>query len=501
LSTLKKFAGQTAVYGLTTVVSRLLTSILTPIYVNLYPAKIYGIFATMYAWASMLNALLAFGMETTFFRYLNKVEDKKKVYSTTFFSTAFIVFVFLALIFPFTDDLANWMHADGATSIDDYKTFIRLFLGILVLDALAVIPSAKIRAEGRPGRYSIIKVINILSTVGLNLFFLYVVPWGIKNGYFEFTWFKPHWVGYVFISNLLASFITFLLLIPELLKLTLSYDKSLLLQMLGYSFPILVANMSFIINENLDKVAIKQILGGDYGDQEVGIYTAVCKLAVFLSIFIQAFRLGAEPFFFSHAKNKNSGETYAQIMNYFVIVVCFIFAAIVANIEILKYFIPGGSASQRALYWSGLQVVPVLLLGYVSLGIYMNLSIWYKLSDQTRFGLYISGIGALLTLVLNFIFIPKYSYIASAWISLTAYASMMILSYVLGQKNYPIPYNLKKISGYILSSIVIVFLSFNIFNRSLIIGNILLVLFAAGIFYTEKSNIRAILLKNDRSSN
>ena len=495
MSTLKKFAGQTAIYGLSTVLSRLLNSILTPIYVKLYPTKLYGIFVTMYAWASVLNAVLAFGMETTFFRYLNKSEDKEKVYSTTFFSTVFISLLFLGLTFPFTDQLAQWMHADGAAKIEDYKTFIRLFIGILILDALAVIPSAKIRAEGRPGRYAVIKTINILCTVALNLFFLFVIPWGIKNGYFELNWFKPNWVGYVFISNLLASLITFVLLIPELTQLKLQYDKKLIIQMLSYSFPILIANLSFIVNENLDKIAIKQILGGDYGDQEVGIYGAACKMAIFLSIFIQAFRLGAEPFFFSHAKSKNSGTTYATIMNYFVIVVCFIFAGIIANIEILKYFIHSGSASQRELYWSGLQVVPVLLFGYVSLGIYMNLSIWYKLSDQTRFGLYISGIGAVLTIVLNIIFIPKYSYVASAWISLTAYFTMMVLSYVLGQKNYPIPYNLKKILGYMITSIVIVFLSFNIFNRSLIAGNILLVLFAAGILYVEKNNFKAILSK------
>lgn len=477
-------------------VSRLLNSILTPIYVNLYPAKTYGIFTTMYAWASVLNALLAFGMETTFFRYLNKVDNKKKVYSTTFFSVVIIAIAFLSLTFAFTEDIANWMHADGAASIDDYKTFIRLFTWILVLDALAVIPAAKIRAEGRPGRYSVIKIVNILFTVSLNLCFLYVIPWGIKNGYWEFAWFRPHWIGYVFISNLLASLITFLVLIPELIELQWGYDRKLIMQMLSYSFPVLIANLSFIVNENLDKIAIKQILGGDYGDQEVGVYGAVCKLAIFLSIFIQGFRLGAEPFFFSHAKNKNSGETYATIMNYFVIVVCFIFAGIVANIEILKYFIHGGSASQRELYWSGLHIVPVLILGYVCLGIYMNLSIWYKLSDQTRFGLYISGVGAIITIVMNFILIPKYSYVASAWISLIAYATMMILSYVMGQRNYPIPYNLKKNVGYLLTSIVIVILSFNVFHRNLIIGNLLLLAFAAGTIYLERNNLRAIFQKN-----
>jgi len=494
LSTLKKFAGQTAVYGLSTIISRLLNFILTPIYVNLYPPRVYGIFTTMYAWASMFNAILAFGMETTFFRYINKYEDKKKVYSTTFFTVLAIALLFLTATSLFIEDVARWMHDEGVTSIEDYQTFIRLFIWILIVDAIAVIPFAKVRADGRPGRYTFIKAVNILIFVFLNLFFLYIVPWGINNGYFNFPWFRQNWVGYVFISNLLASIATLVLLLPELLKLTFGFDSRLVKEMLYYSFPVLIANLSFIINENSDKIFIEKLLDGDFGKQEVGIYGAVCKLAVFLSIFVQAFRLGAEPFFFSHAKNKNSGETYAVIMNYFVIAVSVIFVALVANIEILKYFIPG-SDEQKYLYWSGLKVVPVLLFGYVSLGIYMNLSIWYKLSDQTRYGLYISAIGAILTIILNIIFIPKYSYVASAWISLTAYASMMILSYLLGQRNYPIPYNLNKNLAYLFTAIIIVFLSFNTFNRSLIAGNLLLAAFIAGTLFFERKEIKAIFRK------
>ena len=224
----------------------------------------------------------------------------------------------------------------------------------------------------------------------------------------------------------------------------------------------------------------------------MGIYGACCKIAIFLSIFIQAFRLGAEPFFFSHAKNKNSRETYAQIMNYFVIAVCLIFIMLVANIELLKYFIKG-DPDQRALYWSGLKVVPVLLFGYVSLGIYINLSVWYKLSDQTRYGLYISVIGAVLTIVLNLIFIPEYSYLASAWISLTAYTVMMVSSYIWGQKNYPIPYNLKKIAGYLFASVCVVFVSFIVFDRNLIIGNTLFIIFTLVTFYIERHHFMAFL--------
>jgi O-antigen/teichoic acid export membrane protein len=255
----------------------------------------------------------------------------------------------------------------------------------------------------------------------------------------------------------------------------------------------LVANISFIINENLDKLLLGKLLPQGISDREVGIYGACAKISLFLSIFIQAFRLGAEPFFFSHAKNKNAGQTYAKIMDYFVITVCVIFIALITNIEILKYFVKGRGATQTALYWTGLRVVPPLVFGYVSLGIYMNLSVWYKLSDQTKYGLYISGIGAILTIVINVLFIPKYSYMASAWASLIAYASMMILSYIWGQKNYPIPYNLPKALAYIISSIIIVYLSFYVFNRNIFAGDTLLVLYVLTAVYFEWKDLKAIL--------
>ncbi len=263
--------------------------------------------------------------------------------------------------------------------------------------------------------------------------------------------------------------------------------------MLIYSFPILIANISFIINENIDKIFLGKLLPANSSAQEVGIYGACSKIAIFLSIAVQAFRLGAEPFFFSHAKNKNAGEVYARIMNYFIIAVSLVFVALVANVELLKYFIKGKDEVQQMLYWSGLKIVPILLFGYISLGIYMNLSIWYKLSDQTRYGLYISGIGALVTIILNVIFIPRYSYMAAAWVSLTAYVTMMVLSYVLGQKNYPIPYNLRKNLAYLVSSILLVVLAFIGFNRNPIWGNILLVLFVTAVVFFEKKEFKLLL--------
>ncbi|MDF2430638.1 MAG: hypothetical protein JWP44_269 [Mucilaginibacter sp.] len=447
----------------------------------------------MFSWASILNAVMAFGMETTFFRYLNKYSDnKQRVYNNAFTSVFAITILFLLFTLPFIGHIASFIQIGKNTQHADFTIYVEYFIGILVIDAWCVIPFAKIRAEGRPGRYGIIKFVNIIIFITLNLTFIWFIPFWIKHHLIGSTWmsqwYVKGWVGYVFLSNLISSVITLLLLLPELVKIRFDIDRKMLFEMFGYSWPVLIANLSFIVNENLDKILLGQLLPSGISARDVGIYGGCAKISLFLSIFIQAFRLGAEPFFFSHAKNKNAGQTYARIMDYFVITVCVIFVALVANIDILKYFV-GRS------YWVGLDVIPPLVFGYVSLGIYMNLSVWYKLSDQTKYGLYISGIGAILTVILNVIFIPKYSYMASAWISLIAYATMMVLSYLWGQKNYPIPYNLKKNLAYIVISIVLVYLSFSVFKRNIFAGNLLLLLFAAGAIYFEGKELKAIFSK------
>ncbi|MEO5910595.1 MAG: polysaccharide biosynthesis C-terminal domain-containing protein [Pelobium sp.] len=491
MSTIKKFAGQTAVYGFATVASRTLNFFLTPIYTKVYATKVYGIFTYMYSYAAILNAFLAFGMETTFFRYLNKKENEKEaIYNNTFIVIAFMSAVFIIFSLLLVNPIAVWMQDGKATSLADYTTYIKYFIFILVIDALSVVPFAKVRAEGRPTRYSIIKMTNVFTFIGLNLFFIFVIPYIIDHQLifadsFK-AWYKPNWIGYVFISNLIASIVTFLLLIPELLQIKFKIDKKLLVEMLSYSWPVFVANLSFIINEHLDKIFLTNFLPPEISEAQTGIYGACCKIAVFLSIFIMAFRLGAEPFFFSHAKNENAKKTYAQIMNYFILAVVLIFVGVVANIELLKHFIGKD-------YWVGLSVVPILLFGYVSLGIYMNLSIWYKLSDQTKYGLYISGVGAIITIILNLVFIPLYGFMASAWVSLIAYTSMMILSYILGQKNYPIPYDIKRNIVYLIVSVVIVWFSFVFFNRNIIIGNILFILFGLVILYIEREQLKKII--------
>ncbi|WP_233260764.1 lipopolysaccharide biosynthesis protein [Pedobacter sp. HMWF019] len=491
MSVFKKFAGQTMIYGISTIFSRLFNFILTPIYTRVYAEGVYGIFTKMYSYASILNVILAFGMETTFFRYLNKYEDKKKeVYNNSFWIIAFISALVLITGLVFTDYFAKFTMNGSMAGLDDQRRYVRYFSWFLFLDAICVIPFAKLRADGKPFRYSLIKFLNIGCFVGLNLIFIFVIPFIIKHqmvgAHWLESWFRAGWVGYVFISNLVASLVTFLLLLPQFMELEIKFDKVLFYKMFGYSWPVLVANLSFIVNENLDKILLSKYLPHNIADQETGIYGAVCKLAIFISIFNTAFRLGAEPFFFSHAKNKNAKNTYATILNYFVLALAILFVGLIANLDLLKHFI-------ASKYWIGLPAVPYLLFGYVCLGIYMNLSVWYRLSDQTRYGLYISLVGAVFTIVMNIVLIPKYSYMGSAWVSMMAYLIIMVISYLLGQKYYPIPYNLKRTLGYLATSIVLVYLSFYTFKQNIYIGNGLLILFVAGIYFMEKDDIKKIL--------
>lgn len=500
MSVLKKFAGQTMIYGVSTIVARLLYFIMTPLYVNKYTPAAFGVFTNLYSWASMINTVLAFGMETTYFRYLQKVDkaDRSKVFNNSFILISFLAFLFLCSVFFFSRSIGSWLSdGGGALAVDDFQRYVKYFAVILTFDALCVIPFARLRIEGRPVRFGCIKLINIFTMIILNLLFILLIPKIIHNhgalGQWLSTMYREGWIGYVFISNMVASALTFLLLIPQIKGLKLEVDKALLKNMLIYSFPILVANISFIINENLDKILIPLYLPESIGERQVGIYGAVAKLAMFLSIFIQAFRLGAEPFFFSHAKNENAKTTYAIIMQYFVIAMMIVMLGITANIDWLKYFIKGGDEVTRNEYWSGLFIVPLLLFNYVLLGIYINLSVWYKLSDQTRYGLYISGIGAIITIIANYYLIPRYSYVGAAIVTLMAYLTMVILSFFWGQKHYPIPYNLTKIILYLCIGVILSYLSYFVFNHDVIIGNGLVFLFLIIIATLERKQLLALL--------
>ncbi|WP_317164276.1 MULTISPECIES: polysaccharide biosynthesis C-terminal domain-containing protein [Sphingobacterium] len=497
MSSIKKFLSDTVIYGMTTIVSRMISFLMTPIYLRKFQnAGTYGIYTSFYAWVSMLNAILAFGMETTFFRYLQKQEiaDKDKVYNNSFFVTLFMSVLLLGSVFIFTRPIASFFSEGG--DIDLYVQYVKFFAFILVADALAVVPFAKIRAQGRPVRYSYLKFINIFVTVGLNLFFIVFLPrWRVESSFwasFSLGWFQEGWLGYVFISNLVASVLTLVLLAPELLKVRLKVDKVLLKNMLRYSFPILIANISFIINENLDKMFFRKLLPGELGVTELGVYGAVAKIAIFLNLFVTAFRLGAEPFFFSHANNANAPRTYAAVMKYFVILMVLVMIGLNANISWIKEFIEGNAKNPEE-YWSGLKILPVLLFNYVLLGVYMNLSVWYKLTDQTKYAIYISGVGALVTIALNVLLIPLYSYVGAVLSTSLVYLVMIGLSLFWGQKYYSIPYAFGSISLYLLIGLVISLASCFVFDSNVWVGNLLLIVFSVCTFFLEKNAVLKLL--------
>lgn len=499
MSSVKKFLGDTVIYGFTTIVSRMISFLMTPIYLRKFKdAAVYGVYSNFYAWVSMLNAILAFGMETTYFRYLQKQkeEDKDKVYNNSFVITLFTSTLLLVAVFLYTRPIASWF-ADGG-DVDVYVQYIKYFAFILVADALAVIPFARLRAKGRPMRYSYLKFINIIVTVSLNLFFIVFLPNWKKNSVFwsDFAgeWFVEGWIGYVFLSNLIASVMTLVLLLPELSKVRFKLDKPMMRSMLAYSFPILIANISFIINENLDKMFFPKLMPGEIGKVELGIYNAVTKIAIFLSLFVTAFRLGAEPFFFSHAKSENAQRTYAMIMKYFVILMVMVMVGITANISWLKIFIRG-TELQPDVYWQGLKIVPILLFNYVLLGVYMNLSVWYKLTDKTRYAIYISGIGALITIFLNILLIPKYSYVGAVFSTTVVYCIMIALSLLWGQKYYPIPYAFGKIGAYLVMGGGLSLLSYFVFDNNVWIGNLLLLTFFVVTVLVEKKTIIQVIKK------
>lgn len=496
MSKIKKLLSDTIIYGFTTVITRMIGFIMTPIYTRSFTdSAVYGVFTNMYAYAALVNAILAFGMETTFFRFLNRVEEKEKpkVYDTSFTIVLFTSVLFLITIFLFANPIASWLSSgSNISSQQDYVKFVKYFGIILVADALTVMPFAKLRTQGKAKRYSFVKVMNILVLVLANLFFLFWLPSLVNTSSFwaDFaaTWFIQDWVGNVFIANMIASIVTVVLLLPQLLQLRFNVDKSLVKSMVIYSLPILIANISFIINEHLDKMMFPKLIPGDVGARDLGVYGAAGKLAMFLNLFITAFRLGVEPFFFSHAKEKNATKTYAMIMDYFIIIMVLVMVGICANLDWLKLFI-AGDEDNVGEYWDGLYIVPVLLFNYVLLGIYMNLSIWYKLSDQTRYAIYISGLGAIVTIVFNFLFIPKYSYLGASLSTTLAYIVMVALSFIWGQKNYPIPYKVLKNLSYVLIGVLLSGLIYYVLEANFWLSNLLFLAFLVGVIFKEKNNV------------
>jgi O-antigen/teichoic acid export membrane protein len=401
---------------------------------------------------------------------------------TLFWSS--IIFLFGALIFR--NDLANFANID--------VQYITYSIWILVLDALVIVPFSKLRANQRPMMYAAIKIGNVIVNLALNVFFLLFLPQIADenpNSFLGNLYIENYEIAYIFVSNLVASLITFAVLSPNYLYLNRKFDKLLWKKMMHYGLPILVAGLAFAINEHFDKILLGHLLPENIAKSEVGAYSACYKLGLFMVLFATAFRLGIEPFFFSHSGNENATQTYAVITKYFVIMGSLILLGVIVFADVLKVLLLDDKS-----YWEAMKVVPLIILANFCLGIYNNLSVWYKLTDKTKIGAYISIVGALLTLMLNYILIPKYSYYGSAIATIVAYGSMMMISFFLGNKYYPIPYDMNKIGSYLGLSILFSIISFYGFRENYFVGIPLLIGFMYYIYHNEKETIANILKRN-----
>ena len=479
----KNLFKQTAIYGLATVFPRMLSFFLVRLYTGILPTGEYGEVSIVLSWMVFLNVVLSYGMETAFFRFYNSESDKQNVIATSTISIFWssIIFLFGALIFRGT--LASWANVDV-----QYVTYA---IWILVLDALVIVPFSKLRANQKPMLYAIIKIGNVAVNLVLNLFFLTLLPTiaaASPNSFIGNLYVENYEIGYIFVSNLAASLLTLLVLSPNYLSLTRKFDKVLWKKRMQYGLPILVAGIAFAVNEHFDKILLDKWLPENVAKSEVGAYSACYKLGLFMVLFATAFRLGIEPFFFSHSNHENAPQTYAMITKYFVIFGSLILLGVIVFADVLKFLLLDNKS-----YWEAMKVVPLIILANFFLGIYNNLSVWYKLTDRTKMGAYISIVGAILTLVLNYLLIPKFSYYGSAIATIVAYGSMMFISYILGNRYFPIPYDMEKIGGYLGLSIVFSAISFYGFRENYFVGIPLLLLFMYFVYHNEKVIILSII--------
>lgn len=481
-SPIKKLLGQTAIYGLPSIVGRLLNFLMVPLYISKFEqTSDYGVVSELYSWVAFLVVFLTFGMETAFFRFLqNSKEDKNEVFNNSFLTVLGINIIFFLTILLFSQSIADVLLYSG------HYEYVILLGAVVCIDAISALPLAKLRAEEKALKFASIQSLSIIVNIGLNLILMLV--------FFD----KAHpgmGVIFIFAANLFASLVKPIFLYKDFLKIKLKFNKRLAKEMVVYALPLMIGGLAGIVNEAIDRILLVHLLyeGTDASliaaKAEVGIYSACYKLAMLVTILIQAYRFAAEPFFFSQLKNEDKNQIYTKVMDYFVAVVCMVFLVVSLNVDFIKlFFIPNEA------YWEGLKVVPILLLANVFLGVYFNQSIWYKLSNQTRFGAYIAIIGALITVLINVIFIPTYGYMASAWATMIVYALQMILSYVLGQKYYPIPYNIKKFFLYLGVAIGLYFMTvfMNLEESSALqffVHNAIVVIYLAMIWVIEKPRL------------
>jgi len=446
----------------------------------------------MYSAIPFMNVVFTYGMETAYFRFCNKGSDEKSVFNTAGLSLVFTTLILTATLLIFRLPIAELLR------VADHPQFITWAALIIGLDTLTTLPFAKLRHEGRPRKYALIRVLGIVVNIALVVFFYTILPTIAAKDPTSFLakWYDPNLgAGYVIIANLVQSALTLVLLAPEFLTIRFEWDGKLWKEMMIYSLPLMIAGFGGMINETFDRVMLgwwAPVHNLQEAKVQVGIYGACYKLSILISLFIQAFRMGAEPFFFHESKGENASKTYARVMKFFVITICIMFLFVTMYIDIWKHLITNPKM------WVGLKVVPILLVANMCLGVYYNLSIWYKLSHNTRAGATITLIGAALTLIINYTFIPRFGYMACAWATLICYGSMMLISYLWGQKVYPVPYATKKLLSYFAVMLVLFFVQWiitgliSIVLVKFITGSILMFLFLMLVYKAEGKELKGI---------
>lgn len=463
----------------------MLSFLLVPVFTEVMATEEYGTVTIVYSWFAIFNVFLAYGMETAFFRFYNRSENKASVVSTSLIALLVSTLFFLVIGLLFQQGWAALLGMD--------LIYIKYLFLILSLDALAIIPFAWLRANGKPMKYAVIKTANVAVYLGLTVFFLLALPKlaeGNPSASIQDLYVPDFEISYVLIANLIASGATLLMMVPLYFKNKYVFDGDLFKRMIHYAWPVLVAGIAFTVNEVLDKILLNGLLPPDIAASEVGKYAACYKLGMVMTLFGTAFRLGIEPFFFSHAETDNPQKAYAQITNYFVVIGSAILLGVMVFADVLKVLFVRDEA-----FWEAMDVVPIILLASFFLGIYHNLSVWYKVTDKTRYGALISTAGAIITIGINYFFIPYIGYMASAIATLMAYGCMMTLSYLLGKSRYPIPYNFRKMGFYLAVSILFSVLSFYVFNRNLFVGSVLLLVFLGLVVKLENDILKKIFLK------
>ena len=457
MSSLKKLASQTVIYGLSSIVARLLNFLLTPLHTAVLPRTEYGENIDIYSMITFLMVILMFAMETTFFRfYRDNPAQKEKVYSHTTALVIFLSLVSVVLVYFFLEPLAQVLMYEA------HPEYIMYMMGIVAIDAITAVPFARLRADQKPVRFVVIRSITTLVIVGFNLLFFVVFPAWQQKGLFTeiLQWvYNPQMgVAYIFLANLLGNALLLLIFLPYLFKIRWRFDWPFYGKLLLYASPLVIAGLATKLNEFSNRIFLKYLLPED-GFEQLGIFGANYKIATFMMLFIQAFRYAAEPFFFSGQGNYK--EKVKPVMRYFVAVQSLLFALVICFLDLFKHFID-------SKYWEGLSVVPILLFANLLLGINFNLNIWYKLENKTKLGAYITFLGLGITLVGNLLLIPPLGYMGAAWATLISTIAMTAYSYYLNQKHSPIRYDLRRIGAHLAVAAAIGFLGFYVFEMELI---------------------------------